>query len=96
MMFLSEFDVLGVGHREAAKHHPVAPETNTGQRVRRPGIAPGDVILTVNGQDLDARTSLGKAIWRIPVGDAIEFQVDRLGERMTLATTLQGRPTPLY
>ena len=63
---------------------------------RAAGIAPGDVILTVNGQDLDARTSLGKAIWRIPVGDAIEFQVDRLGERMTLATTLQGRPTPLY
>jgi serine protease Do len=63
---------------------------------RAAGISPGDVILTVNGQDLDARTSLGKAIWRIPVGDAIEFQVDRLGERMTLATTLQGRPTPLY
>jgi S1-C subfamily serine protease len=63
---------------------------------RAAGINPGDVILTVNGQDLDARTSLGKAIWRIPVGDAIEFQVDRLGERLTLATTLQGRPAPLY
>ncbi|MDP6758381.1 MAG: trypsin-like peptidase domain-containing protein [Chloroflexota bacterium] len=63
---------------------------------RAAGIALGDVILTVNGQDLDARTTLGKAIWRIPVGDAIEFEVDRLGEKLTLATTLQGRPTPLY
>ncbi len=63
---------------------------------RAAGIAPGDVILTVNGQDLDARNNLGKAIWRIPVGDAIEFEVDRLGEKLTLATTLQGRPAPLY
>ena len=31
------------------------------------GLDEGDVILSVNGQELNARTTLGKAIWRIPV-----------------------------
>ena len=62
---------------------------------RAAGIDPGDVILRVNGQGLDAQTTLGKAIWRIPVGEEIEFLIDRLGKELTLTTTLQARPTPL-
>ncbi len=62
---------------------------------RAAGIDAGDVILSVNGQELDARTTLGKAIWRIPVGDEVEFLVDRGGETITLTATLQPRPTPL-
>ncbi len=62
---------------------------------RAAGLDEGDVILSVNGQELDARTTLGKAIWRIPVGEVIEFLVDRGGERITLTATLQPRPTPL-
>lgn len=62
---------------------------------RAAGIDEGDVILSVNGRELNGQTTLAKAVWRIPVGDEVEFLVDRGGDRITLRATLQPRPTPL-
>jgi len=56
--------------------------------LERAGIRPGDLILSVNGSELDAER-LEELSWQIANSTRIEFEVERGGRRLRLA--LPGR-----
>lgn len=55
------------------------------------GVKEGDVIVSVNGEDLTDTFSLSNAIAGYQVGDSITLEVWRDGETLTLALTLEER-----
>ena len=59
------------------------------------GIQVGDVVLTINGEEMNQGFSLGEKVFEIPVGAAVVFTVDRDGERLELSAPLQARPEPV-
>ena len=52
------------------------------------GVRRGDVILSFNGTDIARSSSLPPLVGLIPVGDAVEMDVLRKGERVKLSVTI--------
>jgi len=52
------------------------------------GVQRGDVILSFNGTDIARSSSLPPLVGLIPVGDAVEMDVLRKGERVKLSVTI--------
>ena len=53
------------------------------------GILPGDVIIALNGDRIDSADALRNRIGLMRPGDAVEFEVYRDGERLTLSASLR-------
>jgi serine protease Do len=56
------------------------------------GVRPGDVIVEIDGQKLDARNGLVSILGRKRVGDTVEVIVNRDGEEVSLQATLEAAP----
>jgi Do/DeqQ family serine protease len=55
------------------------------------GILPGDFVIQINGQDIkDART-LVQIVGDLPVGESVDFQILRQGQKVTKTVTIQER-----
>lgn len=57
------------------------------------GFKPGDIIVKMDGFEIDEKNPLGTAISKKKVGDEATFEVDREGKRLELKTTLKEAPT---
>jgi general secretion pathway protein C len=71
-----------VGERIAS--HVVRPGANL-PVLQRAGLRPGDVILRVNGSQLDEER-LAELAWTIANSERVEFEIERDGRPMRLAT----------
>jgi len=56
------------------------------------GLRPGDVILAINGQELQNESDLARIINQFQPGDTITLTVQRDGQRLTLRATLGQQP----
>ncbi|MFQ5857160.1 MAG: S1C family serine protease [Anaerolineae bacterium] len=56
------------------------------------GLRHGDVILTINGEMINEDNPFLNVIMRHRIGDSIELFVNRVGEELTLTTTLEESP----
>lgn len=57
------------------------------------GVAAGDIITQLDGQDLSTRNSLARVIRQHQVGDVLTLTIDRSGQKITLPATL-GEAAP--
>lgn len=71
-----------VGERIAS--HVVRPGTSL-PVLQRAGLRPGDVILRVNGSELDEER-LAELAWTVANSERVEFEIERDGRPMRLAT----------
>ena len=83
-------DALGDRVRAAAAmepyHRVVAQTLQPGSAAERAGLAPGDTLLTVNGDSISGRLQLIERI-RASAGVPLEFGIARGGQRLTLTIT---------
>ncbi len=56
------------------------------------GIKEGDIILSLNGQKLDANHDLGDLVAQHNIGDTVTLNINRGGTEMTVQVTLEKRP----
>jgi len=68
------------------------PAVAPGSPADKAGIQAEDIILKVNGQQLDANHVLGDVIAQYNVGDTVTLTVNRGGKEITLKATLGQRP----
>jgi S1-C subfamily serine protease len=57
------------------------------------GFEPGDVIAEVAGSQIDSARSIQTAVTHVPVGGHVTVQIARGSSLITMAVTMQGRPT---
>jgi len=55
------------------------------------GLAPGDVIVEIDGQNVTGKNDVGSGIRGRDIGSEIKITVERAGDRQTLTATLGGR-----
>jgi serine protease Do len=55
------------------------------------GVQPGDVIVEIDGEEVDTPTDVGEMILDHEPGDEIEIVVEREGEELTIEATLGSR-----
>ena len=65
------------------------------RRPRRPaGLSPGDIIIAVGGQSIEAAADLQKAVYEAAIGDTLEFTVVGTNRReRTVRVVLTEAPT---
>ncbi len=81
-----DYGALARGNDQGPAVQPKSPADNA-------GIKAEDIILSVNGQKLDADHNLGDIIIEHNVGDVITLVIDRGGKQITLQATLEKRPS---
>ena len=68
--------------------------TSPGGPADKAGIQSGDVIVSVNGQDVASAEDLGSILGDLKPGDNVPIVIDRNGQQQTLTVTLGARPMP--
>lgn len=53
-----------------------------------------DIILSFDGQPVENQQDLNRLVAQHPIGDKVELEILRNGQRMTLEVTLTQRPPP--
>ena len=69
------------------------PAVTAGSPAEKAGIQAEDIILTVNGQQLDQNHALGDEIAKYNVGDTILLKINRGGKEIDVNVTLTKRPS---
>jgi serine protease Do len=59
------------------------------------GVKPGDLITSVNGQPIATLQEANRMIFGLKVGDTLEFEIDRRGERESVTLELEERPNEI-
>jgi S1-C subfamily serine protease len=77
-------DRFGIGRENGAFIASVVP----GGGADEAGMQPGDVIVGVEGETVDAASDVGKVIAHFHPGDEIELTIERDGQEQTLTVTL--------
>ena len=57
------------------------------------GFEPGDVIAEVAGSQIDSARAIQTAVAHVPVGGRVTVEIARGSSLITMAVTMQGRPT---
>jgi S1-C subfamily serine protease len=87
-----DFPYLGVNLEPAAGGMRIASvEANGG--AAKAGLRQGDVIVAVEGQAVDANTSIQTILISYEVGSAVKVDIQRDGQPMTIDVTLGKRPS---
>jgi S1-C subfamily serine protease len=68
------------------------PAVEPGSPAAKAGIQAEDIILKVNGQQIDTNHTLSDLIAEHNAGDTVTLTVNRGGKEMTIAVTLGKRP----
>ena len=66
-------------------------EVFSGQPAQEAGIAPNDIILSVNGEKVDSPRGLSRTVSGLPVGEDVTIEVFRDGETMEITVTIGKR-----
>lgn len=74
---------------------PGASSVIAGSPAEKAGLLDKDIILSVNGVDLDRETSLAEAISRLKVGDSIDLVVLRESSEVEISVVLEEAPEDL-
>ncbi|MEX2120898.1 MAG: PDZ domain-containing protein [Pirellulales bacterium] len=82
---------LGVNLREDARGGVEIARVEPGSPAAEAGLRPGDQILTINGQRVTSRGSVGSLIQRADPGDDVLIEIIRDGRRRTASATLVPR-----
>jgi membrane-associated protease RseP (regulator of RpoE activity) len=85
---------LSPGLEEALDHHGDAvlvTRVVSGSPAERAGLKKGDLIVRVEGEGVDSPAELARLVQKHDVGDAIEIQIVRDGDRRTLTAKLGSR-----
>src|SRR5687767_2810627 len=85
----SEADALGLPKDRGELVRAVVP----GAAADRAGIRQGDVIVRVNGQEVNPDQTVSYLIANTPVGSRVPLDIIRDGRRQTLTVTVGQRPT---
>jgi len=64
---------------------------NPGDPAAQAGIQPGDIIVSVNGEDIEGASDLTRTIGNLPPGETIDMTVWRQGDLVQLTVTLGER-----
>ena len=67
---------------------PIVP----GSPAEKAGLQPGDIIVAVNGTDIDDRHNLTALLDQEGVGESVKLKVNRDGKEMTINVTLEAAP----
>ena len=57
------------------------------------GFEPGDVITAVAGTQIDSAKAIQTAVAQVPLGGRVSVEIARGSSLITMAVTMQGRPT---
>jgi len=68
-------------------------EVIEGTAAKEAGVAVGDVIVEIEGQQITEKNTLGKIIFSFNAGDKITLKVERDGKTLTFKVTLGEAPT---
>ena len=62
--------------------------------VAETGLKPGDIILKLNGEEINLQNAQSKAaiFYKLKVGDAIQLTIERDGQQMDLSVRMSARP----
>lgn len=63
-----------------------------GSPAARAGLQEGDIIISINQDNLTQENPLSESLEQFDIGDEITLQVNRNGEELALTTTLEARP----
>lgn len=66
-------------------------EVFSGHPAHEAGIAPNDIILSVNGEKVDSPRGLSRTVSGLPVGEDVTIEVFRDGETMEITVTIGKR-----
>ena len=70
----------------------IVARVEPGEAAARAGIRQGDVIVSVNGQDVTPDNTLSYIVGKTPVGTRMPIELIREGQRRTVTVTLGERP----
>jgi membrane protease YdiL (CAAX protease family) len=80
--------VYGNDHPDGCQVDSVVPES----AAAKANIAEGDVITDINGERILGRAQMSETIRRYRVGDLVNVGLNRNGEHLEIAVTLQKKP----
>ena len=67
-------------------------DVTAGSGAENAGIRPGDVIIGVDGNDIETSADLGDAVVDAGAGEEVEIEIDRGGRPVTVSATVGSRP----
>ena len=67
-------------------------DVTAGSGAENAGIRPGDVIVGVDGRDIESSADLGDAVVDAGAGEELELEIDRGGRMATVTATVGSRP----
>ncbi|MER3438844.1 MAG: 2-alkenal reductase [Chloroflexota bacterium] len=73
-------------------HGVIVMEVPAGGPAAKAGIQPGDVIVAINGKQIDQKHSFSELLFEHHPGETITVTVNRNGKEMTFKVTLAERP----
>jgi predicted metalloprotease with PDZ domain len=76
--------------------HAVLNGVVRGEPAYRGGLAYGDEIIAVDGNEVAGLAAFQERLARFSPGQEVEFLVSRLGQNKTIKMTLGSRPVPVY
>lgn len=83
-------DSMGLSSRKGA----IVSSTNPGGPADKAGVKPGDIILSLNNEDIDTSDELVKMLARMEIGKTVPMKVFRDGKQLNLKVKLGERPPP--
>ena len=72
------------------------PAILPGSPAEEAGLLEGDIIVAVDGQDIDRKSPLGVKLSRYRAGETIELAILRDGEELDIDVTLEEAPEDLF
>jgi 2-alkenal reductase len=73
-------------------HGAYVGEVGSGTPAEEAGIKEGDVILAVDGQNIDAQNSFAEILFSYKPGDTVDVDIQRGDQQLTVQVTLGERP----
>lgn len=93
LMYLDLAHTVGISDAISRKYKQGALVTKLlamkkGNTAQRTDVREGDIILSINGQELDSKQGLNEILMKLQAGESVLIMVDRAGEKKNITVVL--------